>query len=96
MTAWLKEFEAGVEIALYVAPRASRTRVIGEHDGRLKVQIAAPPVDGAANKEITKLLAATLGVSRGSVTIVAGDASKRKTVRVEGVILRQAVEAFDA
>ena len=44
-----------------VSPRASRSEIIGEHDGALKVRIASPPADGAANAELTKLLAKTFG-----------------------------------
>ena len=94
MTAWLTSVSNGVEIALYVAPRASRSRVVGEHDERLKVQIAAPPVDGAANKEIAKLLAAALGVARSSVTMLSREASKRKVVRVVGVDAAHAEEVL--
>ena len=39
---WLREVPGGVALEILVQPRASRTRVVGEHDGRLKVQLAAP------------------------------------------------------
>ncbi len=75
----------GSHLDLYVTPRASRSRVVGEHDGRLKVQIAAPPVDGAANDEVVRLVARLAGVSRRSVSIARGDTGRRKTVAVDGV-----------
>jgi uncharacterized protein YggU (UPF0235/DUF167 family) len=46
---WLKSVPTGVELLVLVQPRASRTKVLGEHDGRLKIALAAPPVDGEAN-----------------------------------------------
>ena len=67
-----------------VAPRASKTEAAGEHDGALKVRIAAPPVEGAANEELTRFLARSLKVPARSVEIVGGHASKTKTVRVVG------------
>jgi len=67
-----------------VAPRASRSEIAGEHDGALKVRVAAPPVDGAANEELARLLAKTFGVAARDVEVVSGQASKTKRVRVRG------------
>jgi hypothetical protein len=91
MPAWLRE-EAGVLVLeLLVQPRASRTRAVGEHGGRLKVQLAAPPVDGEANEALVAWLAAALGVRRADVALVRGAAGRRKTVRVAGA---RAVDAL--
>lgn len=68
-----------------VVPRASKSEIVGEIEGSLKVRISAPPVDGAANEEVVRLLAKSLGVARSSVSIVAGETSKRKRVRVVGI-----------
>ena len=67
-----------------VVPRASRSKLVGEHDGALRVRIAAPPVDGAANDELVRLLARAFGVARNAVDIIAGHAAKLKTVCVAG------------
>lgn len=82
---WLKPVPGGVELAVLVQPRASRTRVVGEHDGLLKIQLAAPPVDGEANAALLEFLAKRLEVSRRQVTLTSGDASRRKRVTVAGV-----------
>ncbi|NMO23532.1 DUF167 domain-containing protein [Pyxidicoccus fallax] len=82
---WLKSVPDGVELAILVQPRASRTRVVGEHDGLLKLQLAAPPVDGEANAALLEFLAKQLGVPRRQVSLTAGDASRRKRVTVLGV-----------
>jgi uncharacterized protein (TIGR00251 family) len=84
MPGWLREEGAGVVLELLIQPRASRTRVVGEHDGRLKVQLAAPPVDGEANDALVEFLAGALGVRKADVTIARGETGRRKTVRVAG------------
>ena len=66
-------------------PRASRSEVVGDHDGALKVRLAAPPVDGAANRELVKLLARKLSVAQSAVRVVAGESSRNKLVEVEGL-----------
>ena len=65
-----------------MVPRASRSEFAGEFDGALRVRLAAPPVDGAANRELIKMLAKELKVPQAAIDIVAGSASKRKTVRI--------------
>ncbi|HVF46011.1 MAG TPA: DUF167 domain-containing protein [Pyrinomonadaceae bacterium] len=68
-----------------VVPRASKSEVVGMHDGALKVRIAAPPVDGAANTELIRLLAKHFRVSRSDVEIVAGETSRSKRVRISSI-----------
>ena len=63
-------------------PRASRSEVVGEHDGALKVRIAAPPIDGAANAELVKVLAKTFAVSKSEIEIVGGQTSKTKQIKI--------------
>ncbi len=84
MPPWLRVASGGVFLEVLVQPRASRTRVAGEHDGRLKIQLAAPPVDGEANAALVAFLAEALGVRKADVAIERGEAGRRKTVRVAG------------
>ena len=79
-----REEGGSLVFAVRVVPRASRTAAAGEHDGALKVRVAAPPVEGAANEELRRFLAKRLGVSAGSVEIVGGQTSKTKVVKVTG------------
>jgi hypothetical protein len=74
-----------VSFSVRVVPRSSKSGVAGEHDGMLKVRIAAPPVDGAANDELVKTLAKVFQVPARSVQIISGLSSKTKRVRIEGV-----------
>ena len=67
---------------VYVVPRASRSEIAGEHNGALRVRIAAPPVDGAANRELIAVLAKALHVPRSAVAIDAGHNSRTKRVTV--------------
>lgn len=85
MTDVLRADGARVLLDVYVAPRAAKSRLAGLHDGRLKVQVAAPPVDGAANAELVRFLAGKLGVPRSSVDLVKGASNRRKTVAIEGL-----------
>ena len=78
------ENEGSVEFRIRVIPRASKSGIVGEFDGDLKVRIAAPPVDGAANEEVVRLIAKAFERSRADVAIVAGHASKTKRIRVSG------------
>ncbi|MBD0370249.1 MAG: DUF167 domain-containing protein [Pyrinomonadaceae bacterium] len=71
--------------AVRVVPRASRSQIVGAHDGALRVRVAAPPVEGAANEELARTLARALNVPRRAVEITGGRASKLKHVRVYGV-----------
>jgi uncharacterized protein (TIGR00251 family) len=74
--------DGGITFTVRVVPRASSTELIGEHDGALKIRIAAPPVEGAANRELIRFLAKTFKVPQRGVEIVSGANSKNKIVRV--------------
>lgn len=73
-----------VRVSVHVQPRASRSEIIGQHGAALKVRLQAPPVDGAANEALVRLLADSLGVPQRAVRVVAGATSRAKTVEVEG------------
>ena len=68
-----------------VVPRSSRSEVAGEHNGSLRVRVSSPPVEGAANKELTQVLAKAFKVSRSAVSIMSGENSRLKQVSIEGV-----------
>jgi len=66
-----------------VVPRASRSEIAGEHNGSLRVRVAAPPVDGAANKEVIQVLAKAFKIPRSAVTILSGHSGRLKQVSIE-------------
>jgi len=72
-----------LQIRVQVVPRASKSEVVGEHNGSLRVRIAAPPVEGAANDELIRVIAKRLAVNRSSVKIVSGQHGRTKQVEVE-------------
>jgi hypothetical protein len=72
------------------------TGVAGRHGDALKIRLAAPPVDGAANDELIRFLAERLSVPRSAVTIAAGHTSRRKTVRIAGIETAAALHALEA
>jgi uncharacterized protein (TIGR00251 family) len=82
---WLREVPGGVRIAVRLAPRASRDRVLGPHGDALKVAITAPPVEGRANDHLVAFLAKRLGVAKGAVRLVGGERSRDKVVEVTGL-----------
>ena len=86
------EKDGSIEFGVRVIPRASKSEVVGEFDGCLKVRIAAPPVDGAANEEVVKLIAKMLGRQRSDVEITSGRTSKTKRVRVTGGSVKRLLE----
>ena len=84
------------QIAVRVQVRAKRDEIAGEREGVLVVRVSAPPVDGRANRALCKLIARRAGVAPSKVTIVRGEGSRDKLVRVEGidaVALRAALAA---
>ena len=68
-----------------VQPRATRTEVVGLHGDEIRIRIAAPPVDGAANDALVRLLAEQLGVPRSAVEVTAGVGARSKVVVVGGI-----------
>jgi uncharacterized protein (TIGR00251 family) len=72
-------------IWVQVVPRAARSEVRGEIAGHLRVAVAAPPVDDAANQELIRFLANLLGISRRQIAILSGHHTRRKRLSLEGV-----------
>jgi uncharacterized protein (TIGR00251 family) len=79
-----------------VQPRASRTEVVGLHGDALKIRVAAPPVDGAANEAIIRFFADRLGVPRSRVRLTKGASGRRKVVEIDGIGVEALSKAFGA
>jgi len=86
----MRAVDGGVELAVRAQPKASRNKVVGEHGDALKVAVTAAPTGGKANKAIEKVVAAALGVRTSVVDVVAGHASRDKSVRVLGLTVAEA------
>lgn len=83
------EKDGAVIFTIRIVPRASKSEIVGEVEGNLKVRISAPPVDGAANAEVVRLLAKAFGVAKTNVEIIAGQTSKTKRIQINGVTAAQ-------
>ena len=70
---------------MHVVPRARRTEIAGLHGDAIKIRVAAPPADGAANAELIRFIAGHLGVPRSGVAIGAGAGSRSKVLVVTGM-----------
>lgn len=81
----ITETPAGFRLAVRAQPRSSREAIVGVENGRLKVKLTAPPVEGEANEALCRLLAKALGLAKSSVTVVRGDASREKWLEVSGL-----------
>jgi uncharacterized protein (TIGR00251 family) len=92
LPAWLSEVPEGVVLRLLIQPKASRSELVGPHGEppRLKVRVAAPPVDGAANEELLRFLKKELRVH--GISLLRGQASKQKDVLCPGISGRQVLE----
>ena len=82
-------------INVLVKPRASRDSVEGWKDQTLIVRLCAPPVEGAANKALIKLLADRAGVAKGKVRVVSGEKNRNKVVQFEGVTISELKERLN-
>jgi len=82
---------AAIDLDIRVIPRAGRSGFGGLRDGALLVRLAAAPVDGAANDELITLFAKTLRIPKRDITIVSGERSRSKRVRIAGIDREQAL-----
>lgn len=90
----IRDVSGGIALDVLVQPRASRAKLGPIHDGRLKIAVTAPPVDGEANAAVIELLAKALGIARSAVEVIAGESSRRKTVKLE--VERRVLDAWIA
>ncbi len=88
----ITEAEGGVTFAVRVVPRASKNEIAGIHGDALKIRLTAPPVEGRANEALIAFLSQRLGVRRSQVEIVAGATSRRKMIRVVGMLAQEVEE----
>lgn len=90
----IQDHTEGVFLAIHVQPHAARSSYVGLHGEALKIRIASPPVDGAANEALCRFLSEQFAVPMSQVTIRAGHGARRKRVLVKGVTSQQAVAIF--
>ena len=81
----IRPVPGGVTLVVHVTPRSRKNEIVGANGQALRVRLTAPPVEGAANAALCEFLARVLGVRKSAVTLVAGQSSRHKVVRVDGV-----------
>lgn len=74
-----------VILTVRVIPRAARSAIAGSRDNALLVRLTAPPVDGAANAELIRVLADALDVPKRNITLLSGDRARLKRVKITGL-----------
>ena len=96
----LVEKDGAVRFEVHAKPRAKKSKLVGERGDAVEIALAAPPVDGAANEELVRIVAKVLAVPRRDVELVRGDTSRAKLVAVRGLsageIEARLRAAFDA
>jgi uncharacterized protein (TIGR00251 family) len=85
LPSFLQVQKDGVRLAIKVLPRASRTEIGAPLGNELKIKVAAPPVDSAANDALVRFLAEKLDCPRGSIQLVRGHTSRHKIVEISGL-----------
>ncbi|MDR2637099.1 MAG: DUF167 domain-containing protein [Zoogloeaceae bacterium] len=87
---WIVADKDGCLLTLHVQPGAKKTAIAGLHGDALKIRLAAPPVDGKANIALMHSLASWLDLPKAALTLKAGQASRRKTIHIEGMPAEEA------
>ena len=81
----INEMAGGIRLEIKVQPRSARNSIAGEQDGRLKIKITAPPVEGEANKMLIEYLAQLCKLPKRNITIIKGDSSTYKLIELRGI-----------
>ncbi|MDD2404677.1 MAG: DUF167 family protein [Victivallaceae bacterium] len=88
----LEENQHGVVIPCWIQPKSSRDSIVGIQGDAIKISITAPPVDGKANACLCKYLAKIAGVSKSSVRLISGQASRRKLFQIDNISKQQLLD----
>lgn len=86
----LRDIQGGCELAVRAQPGARRTGIVGWVEGRLKLAVQAPALEGRANRAVVELVAETLDVAPSAISVVRGESAREKTLRVAGLSADQA------
>lgn len=81
--------ECGLVLSVHVQPRASKSEIVGWRGETLAIRLAAPPLEGAANRACRDFLAQTLGMKRSDVELVSGEKSREKRFLLRGITAAQ-------
>lgn len=91
----IKKGDNAITLTLRVTPRSSRTGFSGKTDRGLKLQVKAPPVEGAANTECVNFLAGTFQVPKTAVRVIRGHKSREKVFEIAGITQKEATAILE-
>lgn len=91
---WCSTAPEGVVVVVHAQPGARRDAVVGLYDGRLKIALSAPPVDGRANTALVQFLARSTGVAKSAVELISGQTSRTKRFLIRGVEIDTVMRAL--
>jgi len=80
----IQKSPAGIVLKVRIQPRASKDEIVGLYGDALKIRIAAPPVDAAANESLIKLLSKTLDIPKSRINLIKGQTSRNKSLFLDG------------
>lgn len=89
---WAKPHPSGVTLSVALQPKSKRLGPIDLKGEVLRWAVHAPPIDGAANKELIESVSELLGVSKSSVTLLRGEKGRKKVILVQGLQLEQVIK----
>ncbi len=86
---FFKQKDSLIILSVYVIPKSSRTEISGLYGDYLKIKLKSPPVDNAANEELTRFLSDKLKVPKRNIEIISGHTGKRKKILIKNISIRQ-------
>jgi uncharacterized protein (TIGR00251 family) len=89
---WLKQSPSGIILSLHCQPGAKQTKVVGLHDGCLKISLQAPALENKANEHLLAWLSKQLKVPQKQIQFVSGQNSRKKRVEIWGSITVEQIE----
>lgn len=92
---WLTEKGGCIFINIHLQPRASKNEIAGIHGEAIKVRLTSPPVEGAANSHVIEFFSKKLGTQKSKITIVSGEKSRYKTLKIEGLTMAEATARIE-
>lgn len=96
---WIRSFndgkQSGIELFLHCQPGAKKTEIQGIYAQRLKLRLAAPPIEGRANEALIAWLAKAMNITKSQISLVSGDTGRQKRVRISGLDLAQGLKLLD-
>lgn len=85
----IQQTKKGLILHVLVQPKSSKNEIIGEFNGRLKIKITAPPIEGKANKAVINFLAMILKIAKSNMKIIKGEKGKEKDILIKKLKLAQ-------